>query len=326
MIFARAVGACVAFSSVGLVGCGGDVHAGPTTTRLGGDADAAASPTACWAARLPAEVQPIRPTLSTVTACEAASVDPGSNPSNWGSDDDARALLVGRWTNCGSSSPLSALEHAGIEFGANGRWRLLDLDASAASIPKSSAVPGATGRYFALASGQLDLLDDGIEGRRRALFLRFAANMNVVRMEPGEALQRPANFARAEPSPLNGRDNPPSLTDGTCSMVGTWDVTAHEATAPAATLAFDALGNFVGGPLGTDLCASNTMYGTYSLFPGFFALTTNIGMGQCHWWYDAAYPATFDATCGSVTLVQAYDNCTGGRGYLNGQTTLTRRR
>lgn len=66
------------------------------------------------------------------------------------------------------------------------------------------------------------------------------------------------------------------------------------------------------------------MYGTYRLSSGLFQLTSNVGMGLCHWWFDAAYPATFDASCTQVKLTQAYDNCTGGRGYLNGQTTLTK--
>jgi hypothetical protein len=49
-------------------------------------------------------------------------------------------------------------------------------------------------------------------------------------------------------------------------------------------------------------------------------------MGLCQWWYDAGYPATFDEGCRQVTLVQRFDNCTGGRGYFNGVTVMTRRR
>jgi hypothetical protein len=34
----------------------------------------------------------------------------------------------------------------------------------------------------------------------------------------------------------------------------------------------------------------------------------------CQWWFDAGYPAVFNADCTQVMLTQMYDNCTGGRG------------
>jgi hypothetical protein len=110
-------------------------------------------------------------------------------------------------------------------------------------------------------------------------------------------------------------------------MIGTWDLPANHAlpTAPAATFSFDGAGNFVGGPEGSDLCAGHTMYGTYSLSPKWFQITTGVAMGLCQWWFWAAFPVTFDSTCTHVTLVQHYDNCTGGRGYWEGTTTMTRR-
>ena len=67
------------------------------------------------------------------------------------------------------------------------------------------------------------------------------------------------------------------------------------------------------------------MYGTYRLSPGLFQITENTGMGNCLWVEDAGYPAAFDATCMHLSLTQDHDNCTGGRGYFNGQTTLTKR-
>jgi hypothetical protein len=107
-------------------------------------------------------------------------------------------------------------------------------------------------------------------------------------------------------------------------MVGTWDVPATT-LAPAATLSFDEAGNFVGGPAGSDLCSSHTMYGTYWLSAGIFELTTNTGMGICPWWYAAAYQARFASGCGQLTLMDIEDDCTGGRGYFDIQTTLTKR-
>jgi hypothetical protein len=94
---------------------------------------------------------------------------------------------------------------------------------------------------------------------------------------------------------------------------------------PAATLSFDSQGNFVGGPQGSDLCANHTMYGTYRLSAGLFQITTNVGMGECSFWLDAGYPGSFDSTCTKLTTHQMYDNCTGGRGYLNGVTTMVKR-
>jgi hypothetical protein len=67
------------------------------------------------------------------------------------------------------------------------------------------------------------------------------------------------------------------------------------------------------------------MYGTYRLSPGLFQLTTNVGKGGRDWWFDAGYTTTFDATCTKLALTQQYDNCTGGRAYFNGQTTLVKR-
>ena len=76
----------------------------------------------------------------------------------------------------------------------------------------------------------------------------------------------------------------------------------------------------------TPTCAPDTpIYGTYRLSPGWFQLTSNVGLGVCAWWFTAAYPTQFDADCSHLTLMQVYDNCTGGRGYFNGTTTLTRR-
>jgi hypothetical protein len=134
-------------------------------------------------------------------------------------------------------------------------------------------------------------------------------------------------YARTTPSPLNGADNPPPTTAGACSMVGTWDVPPNDGpiSAPAAVFSFDAAGNFVAAPEGTNLCDGHTMYGTYALSPGMFQLTSNVGFGVCAWWFTGAFPATFDASCDHLSLTRQYDGCTGGRGYFNLPTTITRR-
>jgi hypothetical protein len=271
--------------------------------------------------------------MTVADACKAAAAGPWSYPSTValggpGSNDDARAPLVGRWATCGKKGAFSTLSHAGIEFGANGRWRLLKTDSSGALVPVDPLVAGAMGRYHAFGSGQLDLVSEGVEPGQIA-FVKFTADMHALRYGGGSMPGAPkGDYGRAQPSPLNGNDNPPSVSDGKCSMVGTWDVPANTAmpTAKAASIAFDAAGNFVGGPLGSDLCAAHTMYGTYRLAPGLFQLTSNVGMGGCYWAMGAGYAATFDETCTTVKLAREYDGCTGGRGYLNEPTTLTRRR
>jgi hypothetical protein len=266
--------------------------------------------------------------MTVADACKAAAVGPWSHSNTVAhGSDDARAALVGRWATCRKKGAFSTLSHAGIEFGANGRWRLLKTDSGGALVPMDPLNARGMGHYYALSSGQLDLVSEGGEAGWIG-FVRFTAGMHALRYDGG-SMPAPSTgeYGRAAPSPLNGSDNPPSVSDGKCSMVGTWDVPANKAipTAPVASIAFDGEGNFVGGPPGSNLCADHTMYGTYRLSPGLFQLTSNVGMGGCSWSLGAGYAATFDASCSTVELVLHTDGCTGGRGHLNGPTTLTRR-
>jgi len=311
----------------GSPGAGGGSAAAGAPGGLGGaPGEPVSRDPACWTGQLPPEVQPRQPQLSVTAACAA-----GADPLQWRQPapgtppvDDARADIVGRWVPCGAAS-FSPLAHAGVEFGANGRWRLLTTDALNQLVPLENGPEGASGRYYDLGR-QLDISGEGYTGGTRIVALWFAAGMDAIRFDDRSVV--PADvYARVPPSPFNGDDNLPSISDGRCSMVGTWDLPANSSPpgAPAAALSFDGLGNFVGGPPDSDLCAAHTMYGTYRLSPGLFQLTSNIGMGLCQWWFDAGYPATFDDSCTRLTLMQRFDNCTGGRGYLNGRTTLTRR-
>jgi hypothetical protein len=289
-----------------------------TTPGMPGQAPAGAT---CWVGQLP-EVQPILPKKTVAEACATTSWsnDPIGNMAT----GDARAKLVGRWRTCGKGG-IVPLSHDGIEFGANGRWRLLTLDASGALVPMTAIADQSVGRYVALASGQLNIGGEtsGVPG---AGFIKFSSDMDTFLIESFDSSQTMAQptYARTDPSPTNGRDNLPSLTDGTCSMVGTWDLPANGSVA-AATFSFDALGNFVGGPQGSDLCSGHTMYGTYRLAPGVFQLTSNVGMGLCSFWFDAGYSASFDASCTKLTTKPTYDNCTGGRGYFNQTNTIVKR-
>jgi hypothetical protein len=326
-------------------GNGGGTGSGPTgpVTPPPGDAgapppgDAGAPVTgtfdpACWANQLPAVPPPNLPASTTAASCQtaaAAAATDWSYPQDpAGTLKDDRARIVGRWSNCGTSG-IWDVPHAGIEFGANGRWRFLTFDANGNLVPMAPTVTGASGNYYLLGTGQIDVgLEDPDSGYRNFL-VSFSAGGDALRFEDQTSFPKVRDwfYGLTNPTELNGSDNPPPLADGSCTMVGTWDLPASAGAvpAPAATFSFDGAGNFVGGPAGSDLCTSHTMYGTYSLSPKYFEITTNVGFAPCQWWFWAAYPPTFDATCTHVTLVQHLDGCTGGRGYWNGTTTMTRR-
>ena len=281
---------------------------------------------ACWAASLPGQVQPILPSSLTVNACAAGTGAPQwSYPQNpAGSNADDRRYIVGRWQTCNASLP-GLPPHSVIEFGANGRWRLLTFDASVNPQPVGDGLlpltgTGTSGSYYLLGTGQLDLNYEVLGTGGSVVFVAFAG-MDTLQFSNTGA--NPV-YARITPSPLNGADNPPPTAAG-CSMVGDWDVPAGSNGAPAAVFSFDAAGNFVAGPPGANLCDGHTMYGTYALSPGMFQLTTNVGFGLCAWWFGAGYPAVFDTSCNQLSLTPEIDNCTGGRGYFNQPTTMTRR-
>src|SRR3954469_11885363 len=111
---------------------GGQRDAGskaPMGTRTGDGSTMSVYSGACWAASLPAETQPIFPASSVVEACAAATGTPAwSYPAAAaGGDVDDRRYLVGRWATCNAGLAILP-PHSAIEFGANGRWRLLALD------------------------------------------------------------------------------------------------------------------------------------------------------------------------------------------------------
>jgi hypothetical protein len=276
----------------------------------------------CWSNQLPAQVQPRLPQAAVADICAAAAATPATSwtlASGLTEYADGRAFIVGRWASCDKESGFPSVAHTGLEFGANGRWRLLDTDSTGALVPSSAA--GSTGYYYLLGIGQINMTGESlspIESRT----VKFAVGLEGLRFEGSTA----ATYARTQPSPQNGNDNLPSVSDGTCSMVGTWDL-PKQGAASAASFSFDAAGNFVGGAFGSDLCAGHTMYGTYQLLPGQFELATSSGLGTCQWSDSATYPApSFSADCSSVTLTRQYDNCTGGRIYFNQVTTMMRRR
>ena len=262
--------------------------------------------------------------------------DAGFDPRN----DDGKAFLVGRWVSCGPTGSVEA-----IEFGANGRFRHLVKDVSGNYGPISGNPAASRGSYSLLAgNAQLNLRDDltldwitdrGVRAEGAAAFIDTVPTMEAMRITSSKALLPDGIYVRSAPSVMNGWDNLPSLYAKTCSLFGVWDTDANGT--PAATYSFDALGNFVAfAGVGANVCATypcagsdcptGRMYGTYALGPGAFMLTQNVGMGFCSFWFSAGYPITFNSDCTRATIgAGVFDNCTGGRQYLNQPTTLVKR-
>jgi hypothetical protein len=330
---------CLALIVVAPVGCsqplqpdhagsGGTGDSATGTGGLSGNAGAAPGPdgaTGCTTVQVPPEVQPLAPTAGAASTCatiatSAATWSPPTNPS--GNTTDARGSVVGRWVPCGVSV-FTSVPHAAVEFGANGRWQLLTIDATGALVPMAAATTGARGTYYALGTGPLDVMHDENPNVMSVTFVSFASGMDAIAFQqaPNPASAPLAAYARIAASPLNGSDNPPPITDGQCSMVGTWDGPTG-GVGPAPAFSFDGAGNFA-MELASSVRCDATASGTYALSAAGFQITANTG--GCPWWYGAGYSAVFDGTCSQVTLTPLWDNCTGGRTYLIGTNVLTRR-
>jgi len=227
---------------------------------------------------------------------------------------------VGRWQVCNHSiSGIPA--HTVIEFGANGRWRLLALDPTTGDLVPIARSETTSGYYYLLGIGQLNL-DSELPGGGMRIFQSTFAGTDAIKFDGLDGSS--AVYARTAPSPLNGADNPPPTAAGPCSMVGDWELPPGGSFAVATVFSFDAAGNFVVGSTATNVCGAHGSYGTYALSTGMFQLTSNIGLGSCQWWYTGAYQAAFDSTCSQLSLNRQWDNCTGGRLYFNEPTTLRR--
>ena len=279
--------------------------------------------TTCWSGLLPPQAEPRLPHAAVADICASARGSTGfSYPQPTTGDQDGRPFIVGRWIACSADLSFPLRPHAAVEFGANGRWRLFDADDTGALVP--SAIRGSDGSYYLVGNGGLNVLDETRMslGQRS---VKFGVNLDALRFDDGAAST--AIYARGLPSPQNGNDNSPSVADGSCSLVGDWDLPANPNPpgAPAATFSFDGVGNFVARPLGADVCSSPPMYGTYQLLFGAFQITTNFGFGACPWSGGASYTASFSSDCASVTTEARGDDCTGARGYFNGVTTMSRR-
>jgi hypothetical protein len=271
------------------------------------------------------EVEPRQPVLSYAAGCAVTSFEPPPEAMSSAGGEDARALLVGRWQLCDDPVYYGGVQHAGLEFGSNGRNQL--LRSSGGTL--APLVPGSPrGVYYLLGSGQFMQRGDLTFGGYAAS-ARFDATLSVMQLESEQ--NQPLRYVRIAPDEGSAAANTFSTaTASGCSMVGVWD-TALPGNNPGAAFAFNERGDWFGGEWGSDLCASHTMYGTYNLetrggnvMDNFdvpaqteFELVTNIGAGRCQFWFNGGFVPTFSADCNRVHLAAAWDNCTGGRGYLN---------
>lgn len=258
-------------------------------------------------------------------ACTLASA---AAPAAWttfgdtAEDGDNQAVLIGRWRAC-SAGTLVATPHSVVEFGDNRRYQVLKADPMAAG----ALIQVENAYFYLLASGQLDLRDD-VAGHVATTLLSFLSGDQAFRVAggpPAAAGSDAGIYVRIPAAPDNGLSNAPSVSDGGCNLVGTWDSTRVSSGDSAIALSFDGLGNFVGHPPGADPCTPTNQYGTYQLTPGQFYITSNVGFGRCAWWFTAGFGAAFENNCTQLTLAATFDNCTGGRGYLNGTTVLRKR-
>jgi hypothetical protein len=308
-------------TALGGSGGGSSAEASGAEYQSGAAGKGVATP--CWASGLPPEPQAPQPKLTVADACQR-----GANATSWtfpttssgaggaGWNEDNNGDIVGRWVACGRATVVSE-PHAGIEFAGNGRWRLLGKDASGDLVPLAPA-----GYYYLVGGGLLNLEGESPPGAWGGdNFVTFAdGNRDVVRF-----LMSGGIYARVAPSATNGDDNAPSVSDGHCSMVGSWNVPGN-AFVPASRWSFDDAGYFVIDSPSDDLCAPHMQWGTYQLSSGFFEINQNWNLGACGWDFTAAYPYQFSGDCSTLTLTTQWDNCTGGRGYLDGTANLMRRK
>jgi hypothetical protein len=267
----------------------------------------------CWHAYLPPAPVPLPVEESDFdVACATAGA---SDPSAWstfggksGDYSDAQPRLVGRWRRC-NEDPSRALL---LEFGGNRRFRQMEEEGG-------EPFTVATGLFYILASGQLNVRNvmpgNGVDTR----FLSFHESGQAVRWEDG------TTYARVEASAQNGFDNPPPLHDGECDVLGTWETTEVEPSTLPFVISFDSAGNFALHDPGANECSPTSRTGTYELDADGFEITSNIGIGLCAWWFGAGFSAVFENDCTRLTLQEIWDNCTGGRGYFGGLTVLEKR-
>lgn len=289
---------------------GTDAPGGGGTPASGGSAGSGG---VCFGATDPPFVTPREPTMTAAEACVAG----GERKNTFASEDELLSLIVGTWIRCGTSASWF-LSQPGFVIGGDRTFRFLE---DASGTLRETAVLGRA-KVIALGGGlyQVDIERDG--GLTNMLhFTQIGAGDRVEIVETGGA----GSFARTAPGVAA---KPSTYVDsGKCSLVGAWDSQAGVGDGFAkssGTFAFDGKGHFAGGALGSNICASPTINGTYRLVDDRFEIVTSTGMG-CPATYAAGWDVKFSSDCRTAHLAMKYDNCTGARHSLEYDSVLTRR-
>ncbi len=223
---------------------------------------------------------------------------------------DVEAAITGRWQLCGGQIN-SPADTVGIEFAGDAAYFLVrDGNGSVVrgagfayertvTITDTTQMNGAGWYQISLMGG----------GRGNHYFADYSPSPRKLKLNEGTSGNEAEYVADA-----------PATT--ACSLVGgTWDVTENY-WGTDASFQFFADGSFVGGPRSASLPGAATMAGSYSDGNGMFHIGPTRGM-QCDEWQTNS-TLTFDAACTTATLQVQTDNCTGGRKYFGGRTTLLR--
>ena len=260
---------------------------------------------ACWASSLLPPDQPIPPHTTVTDACAIGAAATSTDwlyPSAQTSTEDDRKYIVGRWAVC-NMSIFGLTPHAGLEFGPNGRWRMLATDATTGDLVPMARLQTTSGYYDLLGTGHLTLVGELTGGGYHIYSVTFTAALDAIKLNDS-ADSATEVYARTTPSPLNGADNPPPTSAGPCSLVGDWDLPPNTGlVVPATVFSFDAAGNFVVNLATANICTSTpqatTYSSTYSLSPGVFQV---IGGSCAVWNLITPYKAVFDASCNHLSV------------------------
>lgn len=260
----------------------------------------------------PTSVPARTPTKGYDASC-AASVEPSAPASQ------LRTSLVGRWRVCSAGG--TQLPGPVLEIGGNQRFRFFQEEQGGGLTPAASH---GTGRVVFVESTQVNLELDGAGGS-------FVGHVTLS--QDGDSLDYigfapPIRFARIQPGPENGADNPTPVM-GACSLSeGTWDITvdgeSEASGSRAMALAFDKTGRFVQAQAENDPCASHVRTGSYALSGDLFELTSVSDFNTCTEIAGAGYTIAFSEDCRQATLSRVYDNCTGSAFLAKGGTMKRR--
>jgi hypothetical protein len=337
-------------SAAALTGCNGelaiggepDLDSGPPAADVSappaadaGDVSAAACAPAdpacvqtesegCWASAVgPPEAAPVS---QRAAACRFSASMPAASLGD----------IVGRWVTC--SGNLFGTAQNGIEIAGNGRWRLLSVQGSNIVPSTSAGEVGTTYPMLLGSPGAFDLsADTGLKGEYpQGVFVSIVASVDTT----GDRLEFHSTsffnaLARIAPSAMNGGDIVPELT-GPCSMVGTWSFTTLASSGipgPSGTIFFNALGEYVVGPQGSDRCTTVVEHGLYAtdattLWSLFVVGQPLLGLGGSlpNGCGPSQYTASWAGGCSSFTVsVEGgnADNCMGNGPFGLGVVQLT---